>query len=239
MNLAVNSAMRARIPRFSSNACWSVIIGTWWTVPIQRVITMLICWLVSTSHEQTKTKNCREWYDGAVRLLGQRDKPFVRDDEHELRTPRPDLLDRPYAPDYTGESLRKQYKVWERVRKRERKQSSLVNIVAVKNNILSSCRICQRFRISWATVTPNRTICNINVHAHRLNSCVHLRSPWIGIIHRHRSIRNSNINNIASPMHRNLHRCAVAMTKATTTWKWPQAKTADAAKTKNKQRSRP
>lgn len=44
---------------------------------------------------------------------GQRDQPFVSEDEkyHELRTPRPDLLDRPYAPDYSGESFRKQYKV--------------------------------------------------------------------------------------------------------------------------------
>lgn len=42
---------------------------------------------------------------------GQRDKPFVRDDEQQLRTPRPDLLDRPYAPDYSGESFRNQYKV--------------------------------------------------------------------------------------------------------------------------------
>lgn len=31
----------------------------------------------------------------------------------EKRTPRPDLLDRPYAPDYKGESFRKQIdKVW-------------------------------------------------------------------------------------------------------------------------------
>lgn len=44
-------------------------------------------------------------------FVGQRDKPFVRDDEHELRTPRPDLLDRPYAPDYAGESYRNIYKV--------------------------------------------------------------------------------------------------------------------------------
>lgn len=43
--------------------------------------------------------------------LGQRDKPFVSESEHELRTPRPDLLDRPYAPDYSGESFRNQYKV--------------------------------------------------------------------------------------------------------------------------------
>ncbi|KAM7362270.1 jiangshi isoform 2-T8 [Cochliomyia hominivorax] len=42
-------------------------------------------------------------------LIGQRDKPFVNDEENNLRTPRPDLLDRPYAPDYSGESFRNQY----------------------------------------------------------------------------------------------------------------------------------
>lgn len=40
---------------------------------------------------------------------GQRDKPFVNEEENNLRTPRPDLLDRPYAPDYSGESFRNQY----------------------------------------------------------------------------------------------------------------------------------
>lgn len=43
-------------------------------------------------------------------ITGQRDKPFVPEEENELRTPRPDLLDRPYAPDYAGESFRNQYK---------------------------------------------------------------------------------------------------------------------------------
>uniref|UniRef100_A0A1I8M2M2 Uncharacterized protein n=1 Tax=Musca domestica TaxID=7370 RepID=A0A1I8M2M2_MUSDO len=42
-------------------------------------------------------------------LIGQRDKPFVNEEENNLRTPRPDLLDRPYAPDYSGESFRNQY----------------------------------------------------------------------------------------------------------------------------------
>ncbi|XP_013099154.2 mucin-2 [Stomoxys calcitrans] len=42
-------------------------------------------------------------------LIGQRDKPFVNEEENNLRTPRPDLLDRPYAPDYSGESFRSQY----------------------------------------------------------------------------------------------------------------------------------
>lgn len=38
---------------------------------------------------------------------GQRDKPFVRDDEHDVRTPRPDLFDRPYPQEFGGETLRK------------------------------------------------------------------------------------------------------------------------------------
>lgn len=38
---------------------------------------------------------------------GQRDKPFVSDDEHDLRTPRPDLFERSYATDFAGESFRK------------------------------------------------------------------------------------------------------------------------------------
>lgn len=44
-----------------------------------------------------------------IQFTGQRDKPFVNDEENNLRTPRPDLLDRPYAPDYSGESFRNQY----------------------------------------------------------------------------------------------------------------------------------
>jgi hypothetical protein len=42
---------------------------------------------------------------------GQKDKPFVPEEENEIRTPRPDLLDRPYAPDYSGESFRNTFKV--------------------------------------------------------------------------------------------------------------------------------
>lgn len=41
---------------------------------------------------------------------GQKDKPFVPDEEINFRTPRPDLLDRPYAFDYLGESFRSLYK---------------------------------------------------------------------------------------------------------------------------------
>ncbi|XP_063709408.1 uncharacterized protein LOC134837941 [Culicoides brevitarsis] len=50
-------------------------------------------------------------YDANL-LIGQRDLPFVTEEErfHEIRTPRPDILDRPYAPDYSGESFRKNFK---------------------------------------------------------------------------------------------------------------------------------
>ncbi|CAG9808459.1 unnamed protein product [Chironomus riparius] len=41
-------------------------------------------------------------------LIGQRDQPFVSDIDVQNRTPRSDILDRPYAPDYKGESFRKQ-----------------------------------------------------------------------------------------------------------------------------------
>lgn len=45
------------------------------------------------------------------RIVGQRDKPFVAEEENELRTPRPDLKDRPYSADYSGESFRRHFKV--------------------------------------------------------------------------------------------------------------------------------
>ncbi|XP_055382890.1 mucin-2 isoform X2 [Condylostylus longicornis] len=67
---------------------------------------MLICdhwYMVNCSRAESD-------YDANL-LIGQKDKPFVPDDEQHLRTPRPDLLDRPYAPDYSGESFRNQYEV--------------------------------------------------------------------------------------------------------------------------------
>lgn len=67
---------------------------------------MLICdhwYMVNCSRAESN-------YDANL-LIGQRDKPFVTDQENELRTPRPDLLDRPYAADYAGESYRNQYNV--------------------------------------------------------------------------------------------------------------------------------
>ncbi|EDW34409.1 GL22245 [Drosophila persimilis] len=74
----------------------------------------------NTTLFQQRMLICDHWYMvncskaesnyAANLLIGQRDKPFVNDEENSLRTPRPDLLDRPYAPDYSGESFRSQYK---------------------------------------------------------------------------------------------------------------------------------
>ncbi|XP_070137720.1 uncharacterized protein js [Drosophila bipectinata] len=74
----------------------------------------------NTTLFQQRMLICDHWYMvncskaesnyAANLLIGQRDKPFVNDEENNLRTPRPDLLDRPYAPDYSGESFRSQYK---------------------------------------------------------------------------------------------------------------------------------
>lgn len=44
----------------------------------------------------------------SISSSGQRNTPFVSESEHEQRTPRPDLIDRPYAPDYDGASFKKQ-----------------------------------------------------------------------------------------------------------------------------------
>lgn len=74
----------------------------------------------NTTLFQQRMLICDHWYmvncsraesDYAANLLiGQRDKPFVPEEENMQRTPRPDLLDRPYAPDYSGESFRNEYK---------------------------------------------------------------------------------------------------------------------------------
>lgn len=73
----------------------------------------------NTTLFQQRMLICDHWYMvncsraesnyAANLLIGQRDKPFVPEEENEIRTPRPDLLDRPYAPDYAGESYRRQY----------------------------------------------------------------------------------------------------------------------------------
>lgn len=49
---------------------------------------------------------CKYFFN--CKYLGQLGVPFVSEHEHELRTPRPDLLDQPYAANYAGESYRRQ-----------------------------------------------------------------------------------------------------------------------------------
>ncbi|CAO1440762.1 unnamed protein product [Diamesa serratosioi] len=64
---------------------------------------MLVCdhwYMVNCSQAESNYK-----YNS---LIGQRNTPFVSESEHEQRTPRPDLIDRPYAPDYDGASFKKQ-----------------------------------------------------------------------------------------------------------------------------------
>lgn len=141
MDWDVNSATLVQIQHYFSRECSSVITGTWWTVRNQKAITMLIYWSVSVEFwlyfsllllmmKQPLSMGNGEnaiWFLSKLMMMcvcvysiycfgsthaGQRDKPFVSESEHELRTPRPDLLDRPYAPDYAGESFRNQYKVW-------------------------------------------------------------------------------------------------------------------------------
>lgn len=70
-----------------------------------------VMWINNSVCMPRSVSNCFGQF--AFSILGQRDKPFVADEENELRTPRPDLSDRPYASDYSGESYRKHYKVIE------------------------------------------------------------------------------------------------------------------------------
>ncbi|XP_055609172.1 location of vulva defective 1 [Uranotaenia lowii] len=61
----------------------------------------------NTTLFQQRMLICDHWYMvncskaesnyAANLLIGQRDKPFVTEDENQLRTPRPDLLDRPFS----------------------------------------------------------------------------------------------------------------------------------------------
>ena len=47
-----------------------------------------------------------------ILFLGQKDKPFVGEEEHEQRTPRPDLLDKPFPIVYNEQqATRTNYKV--------------------------------------------------------------------------------------------------------------------------------
>ncbi|XP_055644114.1 mucin-2 [Toxorhynchites rutilus septentrionalis] len=70
----------------------------------------------NTTLFQQRMLICDHWYMvncskaesnyAANLLIGQRDKPFVPEEENEVRTPRPDLLDRPYASAYNGEPFK-------------------------------------------------------------------------------------------------------------------------------------
>ena len=50
-----------------------------------------------------------------ILFLGQKDKPFVGEEEHEQRTPRPDLLDKPFPIVYNEQqATRTNYKVYQK-----------------------------------------------------------------------------------------------------------------------------
>ncbi|KAL1397543.1 hypothetical protein pipiens_002505 [Culex pipiens pipiens] len=69
----------------------------------------------NTTLFQQRMLICDHWYMvncskaesnyAANLLIGQRDKPFVPEDENEVRTPRPDLLDSPYSASFAGEPI--------------------------------------------------------------------------------------------------------------------------------------
>ncbi|XP_058055824.1 uncharacterized protein KIAA1522 [Anopheles bellator] len=69
----------------------------------------------NTTLFQQRMLICDHWYMvncskaesnyAANLLIGQRDKPFVPEEENEIRTPRPDLLDQPDALDFVGPAL--------------------------------------------------------------------------------------------------------------------------------------
>lgn len=70
----------------------------------------------NTTLFQQRMLICDHWYMvncskaesnyAANLLIGQRDKPFVPEDENEVRTPRPDLLDRPYSAGFHMDALK-------------------------------------------------------------------------------------------------------------------------------------
>uniref|UniRef100_A0A182YQD5 Chitin-binding type-2 domain-containing protein n=1 Tax=Anopheles stephensi TaxID=30069 RepID=A0A182YQD5_ANOST len=74
----------------------------------------------NTTLFQQRMLICDHWYMvncskaesnyAANLLIGQRDKPFVPEEENEIRTPRPDLLDRPDALDFGVPSLKNFFK---------------------------------------------------------------------------------------------------------------------------------
>ncbi|XP_054747055.1 mucin-5AC [Anastrepha obliqua] len=117
----------------------------------------------NTTLFQQRMLICDHWYmvncsraesDYAANLLiGQRDKPFVNDEENNLRTPRPDLLDRPYAPDYSGESFRNQYKQLPAV------QNQIRDVDAQKvQNKLNNAAQPSPGQQHWKIPPPSRTI---------------------------------------------------------------------------------
>ncbi|XP_030373962.1 mucin-5AC isoform X2 [Scaptodrosophila lebanonensis] len=115
----------------------------------------------NTTLFQQRMLICDHWYmvncskaesDYAANLLiGQRDKPFVNDEENSLRTPRPDLLDRPYAPDYSGESFRNQYKQLTAVQNQIHDESNKMAQKPALQQIISG-------QTHWRIPAPSRTI---------------------------------------------------------------------------------
>ncbi|KAL7726952.1 hypothetical protein ACLKA6_002718 [Drosophila palustris] len=115
----------------------------------------------NTTLFQQRMLICDHWYMvncskaesnyAANLLIGQRDKPFVNDEENNLRTPRPDLLDRPYAPDYAGESFRNQYKQLTPSQNQIRDDSS-------KGSGKSDAQLVQNGQTRWRIPPPSRTI---------------------------------------------------------------------------------
>ncbi|EDV93485.1 GH18250 [Drosophila grimshawi] len=115
----------------------------------------------NTTLFQQRMLICDHWYMvncskaesnyAANLLIGQRDKPFVNDEENSLRTPRPDLLDRPYAPDYSGESFRSQYKQLTPSQNQIRDDST-------KTAVKFDTQFAQNGQTRWRIPPPSRTI---------------------------------------------------------------------------------
>ncbi|KRG00679.1 mucin-5B isoform X2 [Drosophila mojavensis] len=114
----------------------------------------------NTTLFQQRMLICDHWYMvncskaesnyAANLLIGQRDKPFVNDEENSLRTPRPDLLDRPYAPDYSGESFRNQYKLTP--------SQNQIRDDSVKSPDKFDSQQTQNSQTRWRIPPPSRTI---------------------------------------------------------------------------------
>ncbi|KAH8311648.1 hypothetical protein KR044_007342 [Drosophila immigrans] len=115
----------------------------------------------NTTLFQQRMLICDHWYMvncskaesnyAANLLIGQRDKPFVNDEENNLRTPRPDLLDRPYAPDYGGESFRSQYK-------QLTPSQNQIRDDGAKGSIKLDAQLAPNGQTRWRIPPPSRTI---------------------------------------------------------------------------------